>query len=89
MLTCKNITHLVSTVIEHPPTWRQRIAIQIHLWMCASCRHFVQQSQLLQRAVRSIKQRIINGEAEEIPSLPEDARQRIFNHLQHEQKRML
>lgn len=54
MLTCKDASRLVSERQERKLGFRERLGLRIHLWMCAQCRRFEQQIQLLRRALQRI-----------------------------------
>ena len=79
MTACKRAAQLISLSLETPLTWRQRLALAIHLLGCDLCRRFRRQMQLLQRAGSRA------GRPEESPDsdkLSEEARQRIKRALQ-------
>lgn len=53
MLTCKDTSALVSRSLDEQLSWRQRMAVRLHLLMCAACRNFAAQMSFLRRAARS------------------------------------
>ena len=76
MLTCKDVSKLVSESLEHELPFRQRLGVRIHLMMCSLCRKYNRQSLLLrelfQRMARSEEDQPFSG-----PHLPEATRERI------------
>jgi predicted anti-sigma-YlaC factor YlaD len=43
MLTCRQMTELVTDYLEKRMTWRNRVRFQMHLGMCRHCREYVRQ----------------------------------------------
>ena len=43
MLSCKELTELVTDYLEENLPWRERLRIQVHLWMCKHCGRYVDQ----------------------------------------------
>lgn len=43
MLSCKELTELVTDYLEENLPWRARLRIQVHLWMCRHCGRYVDQ----------------------------------------------
>ena len=75
MLTCKDVSKLVSESLEHDLPFRQRIGVRFHLMMCSLCRKYQRQTLLL----RELFHRMARSE-EDQPSrqhLPEATRERI------------
>ena len=70
MLTCKEISKLVSESLDRELPLRQRMAMRLHLMMCAMCRAYEKQTHLLRNAMRTYGRQ--NNE-----KLPEESRQRI------------
>jgi len=59
MLTCKEVTHLVSQSQDRPLRLGERISLRLHLRICNGCRNFSTQLDLIRRACR----RLAAGEA--------------------------
>jgi len=53
MLTCKEVSELVSESLEHQLPLRRRMGVQIHLMMCSMCRTYLKQTLQLRDAVGS------------------------------------
>jgi len=56
MLNCHDTTRLLSESRERPLTWRERMALRLHVMMCSGCRRFGQQVRLLAVAARRYRQ---------------------------------
>ena len=50
MLTCRQMTELVTDYLERRMSWRNRIRFQMHLGMCHHCREYVRQ---MKEAIRA------------------------------------
>lgn len=75
MLTCKDASRLVSEGQERKLGFRERLGLRLHLWMCAQCRRFERQIQLLRRALqRMAAQTDVEAQT---TSLTPEARERI------------
>lgn len=79
MLTCKDASHLISEGRERPLTFRQRLALKLHLMMCVYCRRFERQMVLLRKAMRELGRRAASNDAHiaEDTEFPSEARERI------------
>ncbi len=88
MLTCKDASHLVSHSQDRPLSFRERLELRIHLWVCANCRQFERQMGLMRRLLRQpTRQAEAEAEAETADTpLSAEARERISQTLaeQHE-----
>ncbi|MDI9332757.1 MAG: zf-HC2 domain-containing protein [Cytophagales bacterium] len=49
--TCKEATHLMLSAQDQPLSGRDRIALEIHLWMCDNCPRFERQLKTIRRAL--------------------------------------
>lgn len=78
MLNCKQTSLLVSQSLDRPLTWRERMAVRIHLWICVYCRRFMQQLKL-------IRQQMSRWQQQEVSrtdiTLPQAAKDRITKKL--------
>lgn len=52
MLSCDEVTHLVSQSYEHRLAWRERAAVRMHLWYCVGCRQFRRHLAVIHEALR-------------------------------------
>ena len=56
MLSCKQVTRLVSLSYEKRLSWPERVGVRMHLLMCRFCRRFAQQMRFLHAACYSFQQ---------------------------------
>ena len=74
MLDCKHATQLASRALDKPLSFRQRMALRLHLFMCDACTQFVRQLQLMRKALARLGRHI---EHDSSVSLSPQARERI------------
>lgn len=74
MLSCKEISLLLSRSCDQHLTWRERLAVRLHLLYCRGCARFEKQLRFLRAAARRFAESV--GSAADI-GLSEDARRRI------------
>jgi Putative zinc-finger len=78
VLNCKQTSLLVSQSLDRPLTWRERMAVRMHLWICVYCRRFMQQLKL-------IRQQMSRWQQQEVSrtdiTLPQAAKDRITQQL--------
>lgn len=43
MLTCREITELVTEYLEGRMSWTQRLQFQLHVGLCSACRRYLRQ----------------------------------------------
>jgi len=88
MLSCKDASQLVSDRLERKLSFRERWGLKMHLWICASCRHYEQQMVLIRQALRMLGKRA-ESEADST-EFPPEARERIRKALaarcEHDEK---
>jgi len=53
VLTCRQVTELLSEAQEHRLSLRDRAALRMHTMMCDGCRNFRRQMETLRRISRS------------------------------------
>ncbi len=58
MLDCKHNTELLSQSLERPLTWRERMAMRMHLMMCRGCRNFEKQLAFIRKAARELPRKL-------------------------------
>ena len=76
MLTCKDVSKLVSESLEHELPFRQRLGMRIHLMMCSLCRKYNRQALLLRELFRRMA-RFEEDQPDSRQHLPEATRERI------------
>ena len=74
--TCKDVSQLTSDAMEQGLPLRQRLGLQLHLWLCQACRRYVRHLRFLRRASRKAL-----AEPPAKKSLGEEARERIAKQL--------
>jgi len=74
MLSCKEVSLLISRSYDARLTWRQRLAVRLHLLVCEACRRFTEQMRFLRRAGRAFADRQRDSASN---GLSADARDRI------------
>ena len=77
MLSCKEVSRLVSESLDRELSWRQRLSLRMHLLMCSLCSRFRRQMLFLSDAAHAFA---AAGEANALPAhirLSPEARQRI------------
>lgn len=78
MISCKEASRLLSERLERRLPFGQRWALRLHLWVCAECRRFARQLNLLRRLLGRARQ---DGSCCVGHPLPDDARRRIAKAL--------
>ncbi|MBW1775400.1 MAG: zf-HC2 domain-containing protein [Deltaproteobacteria bacterium] len=83
MLSCKEVSLLVSQSLDRKLPFRQRVAVRMHLIMCKFCSRYKEQLLILKEAAIRY-----SGEDHELPGplpavLPPGARERIKHILSH------
>jgi len=79
MLSCKDVSKLVSESLEHPLPFGKRMGVRMHLMMCLLCRTY--QRQMFQLRT------LVKGAAAYEPEpqlLPEETKDRIRQRLSDE-----
>ncbi|NNM70458.1 MAG: zf-HC2 domain-containing protein [Gallionella sp.] len=54
MLNCKQSSELLSQALDRPITFRERLAIRLHLLICDGCRNFDKQLTFIRKAAREL-----------------------------------
>ena len=54
LLTCKEVSVVVSQGFDRKLTLWERCALKIHLALCDACRKFIQQANFIRRAVKRL-----------------------------------
>jgi len=77
MPTCREATELASRAMDERLPFADRVAMRMHLAICANCARFNRQLQNMRRLFR-----IETDEVNDVPGLAPDARERIATELQ-------
>ena len=57
MLSCKEVTRLVSQGLDRRLGWFERLRLRVHLAICEGCTNFKKQMDFLRRALRELGSR--------------------------------
>jgi len=77
MLSCKEVSVLLSRACDTRLSWRERLAVRLHLLYCAGCAQLERQLAFLRRIGRRLREDM-PGETR----LPDESRERIRQQLQ-------
>jgi len=80
MLSCKEVSRLVSDSLDRDLSFRQRMGVRLHLMMCGMCRAYEQQVLLLRKIVHQYGKQMAEGENSD-EHLSEEAKARIKHKL--------
>lgn len=78
MVSCKEVSRLVSEGLDRPLPFRERLVLRLHLALCRLCSRYQRQLCFLQEALRESPAHY--GEHSQ-PALSGEARQRIKGRL--------
>ncbi len=53
MLTCHDVTRLVSESQDRDLSLSEKVSLKVHLWVCTGCKNFSQQIPFLRKAMRA------------------------------------
>jgi predicted anti-sigma-YlaC factor YlaD len=62
MLSCKDVTHLLSDGQDRKLTLSERLSLEMHLAMCQGCSNFKKQMGFLRTACRRYTERVSGDE---------------------------
>ena len=77
MLSCREITKLVSESLDHPLPLRKRVSVWMHLSMCRLCSAFRRDQVVLKERISDEVEHASNEEMPEGVKLSAAAKQRI------------
>jgi len=82
MLTCKEVSELVSQTPERPLSFRERLGIKLHLMMCKLCSRFTRQMKFITKATNTFMYQPEEClDHDHATQLTDEARERIKNKL--------
>ncbi|MDP1606547.1 MAG: zf-HC2 domain-containing protein [Rhodocyclaceae bacterium] len=58
MLSCKDVTHLLSEAQDRKLALSERLSLEMHLAMCKGCANFKKQMSFLRKACRGYADRV-------------------------------
>ena len=77
MLSCKEVTRLISESMDRQLPFGQRMALRMHLFMCKLCSRYRRQMVLIREAMRHYLEEIEPSEPFVAISLSPEAREKI------------
>ncbi len=77
MLSCREITKLVSESLDHPLPLSKRVSVWMHLSMCRLCSAFRRDQVVLKERISDEVERASSEEMPEVVKLSASAKQRI------------
>jgi hypothetical protein len=81
MLSCKEVSYLVSESLDRTLPFWQRLQVRLHLLMCRFCARFRKQTLFLRDAARHYMMAVEDTEVAASPGLSPEARDRIKRSL--------
>jgi hypothetical protein len=79
MLTCREVTRLVSKSMDSKLPWHQRLGMRIHLIYCVWCRRYAAQTRFLRKAASEL---VNENDALSAAQLSAEAKREIRARLQ-------
>lgn len=58
MLNCKQNTELLSQALDRTVTFKEKVAVRMHLLMCRGCRNFEKQLAFIRKAARELPRKL-------------------------------
>ncbi|MGZ8269557.1 MAG: zf-HC2 domain-containing protein [Methylophilus sp.] len=83
LLNCKQTSQLVSQSLDRRLTWKERLAVRLHLLICKYCARFNRQLLAMRAGLKRLSQAI---EQDTNIQLPSDAKARIAKALEAKAK---
>jgi predicted anti-sigma-YlaC factor YlaD len=81
MLSCEEVTRLLSDSMDRRLPLRQQVAVRMHLFMCKLCSRYRRQLLFLREAMRRYAEDLEQGKLVPPVSLSEEARERMKSTL--------
>lgn len=53
LINCKENSQLVTLLLDRPLSWKDRLAMRIHLIVCENCARFARQMRMIHEWIRS------------------------------------
>jgi len=81
MLSCAEVTRLVSESLDRRLPLSQRVAVRMHLTFCSACTRYRRQLLFIRQAVQQLEADIEKAASAVAPSLTPEARERMKRSL--------
>lgn len=79
MLDCRQASQLISKSLDRPLSWRERLEVRFHLFICKYCKRFSQQLTTMCTAINRMSKSIESNQDIQMPS---EAKNRIANAIE-------
>ena len=83
MLSCKDVTRLISESMDHSLPLGKRIGVRVHLLICRFCARYERQLLLLRETARQLVATEEGPRESPEDTLPEEAKERIRRSLRN------
>jgi hypothetical protein len=83
--TCKQTVAVISQSLERPLTWRERVALKLHLLICVWCLWYLEHLQIMRQTALSKGTAAAEMDYPATPGLSPEARERIKRQLANQQ----
>lgn len=84
--TCQHTVELISQSQERPLTWRERVLLRLHLWICVWCLWYLEQLQVMRKTLLAKGVEAPEMDYPSAPTLSFAARERIKRELARQQQ---
>jgi hypothetical protein len=78
---CQQMARVMSESLDRPLSWRERVALKLHLWVCVWCVRFLEQLHGVRGALRARAAQAPTDGPRDEAVLSAEARERIVNAL--------
>ena len=85
MLSCQEVTRLVSDSLDRPLPFRVLLGVRIHLFLCKWCDRFRRQLLFIRQALRQGAGHLEDRDLPSLPPLSPETRERIKQSLTREE----
>ncbi|MGH9902921.1 MAG: zf-HC2 domain-containing protein [Pyrinomonadaceae bacterium] len=82
--TCRQLAPVMSESLERPLSFRERVTMRLHLWVCIWCVRYLEQLHVMRETLRAREAQVSNDESAADATLPAEARERIKDALRRD-----
>jgi hypothetical protein len=79
--TCQHTVEVISQSLERSLTWRERLALKLHLWICVWCLWYLEHLQIMRKTMLTRGAETPEMDYPSAPALSSEARERIKRQL--------
>lgn len=84
MLSCKDVAELASHSLDRRLSWRERLGMRLHLFICRACPRYVEQLRFLHRILGQHPERLVPSDPH--AHLSHEARSAIRRALERDKR---